>query len=172
MTIVRLVIGALAVALGVVLGPVLRRLGFTIFRPTPICEDGGAVGCGSNPRQCGTSRAIVFDPAGNLAEFPECGPGPSTVMVASEGGLKGLDASARAELMFAPVSEVEVMVMHFGHPGQIEAFEMSGIVAATVMMGPAANVEQRFTLRGTGIGRIVVTPGTPTDHTLVLGWCH
>ena len=172
MMLVRLVVGAVAVALGVVLGSVLRRFGFTVFRPTPICEDGGAVGCGSNPRQCGTTRAIVFGPAGNLAEFPECGPGPATVMVASEGGPIGLDASAHAELTFAPASEVEVRVMHHGHPGRIEAFEMSGMVAATVMMGAAANVEQRFTLRGAAIGRIVVTPGTPTDHTLVLGWCH
>lgn len=172
MSFVDLVIGAIALAVGIVLGQVLRSMGFTIYRPTPTCDDPGAMGCGSNPRQCGTSQVIVFGPGGNLAEYPDCGPGPHTLAVAQEGGLRGLEANARTQIMFAPSPEVEVTVMHFGSPGQIEAFEMSGALATVVMMGPTPNAQQRFTLHGTGISRIDVTPGSPTDHTLVLGWCH
>jgi hypothetical protein len=171
-SLLNLVIGAVGLVVGVFVGQVLRNLGFTIVRPNPICEDPGQPGCGNNPRQCGTSQAIVFGPGGNLAEYPDCGQGPHTVAIAQEGGVKGLEANARAQIMFAPSPEVEVTVMHFGNPGRIQAFEMSGTVAAMIMMGPAPNVEQRFTLRGAGIGRIDVTPGSPTDHTLVMGWCH
>ncbi len=169
---VSLLIGAVALAVGAYIGQVLRNLGFTFARPTPICDDPGQTGCGTNPRQCGTSQVIVFGPGGGLAVFEECGTGPATLVTTREGGARGLDASARAQMMFAPSREVEVRVEHHGSPGRIEAFEISGTVAAMVLMGPVANVEQRFTLRGTAISRVEVTPGSSADRTLIVGWCH
>jgi len=167
-----LVIGAVGLVVGAVVGQVLRNLGFTIVRPALTCDDPRQPGCGSNPRLCGASHAVVFGPDGSPAEYPDCGQGPHTVVVAQESGLPGLEANARAQIMFGPSSEVKVTVMHFGSAGRIEAFDMSGGIADVVMMAPTPNVEQRFTLHGTSIVRIDVIPGSPTDHTLVLGWCH
>jgi hypothetical protein len=174
MALVNLVIGAVALVVGAYIGQVLKNLGFTIARPTPACDDPGPPGCGSNPRQCGTSQVIVFGPGGTLAVYEECGEAPATVVRAEEAA-RGLDVAARAQIMFAPSPEVEVTVMHLGTPGRIEAFEPSGSIANVVMMSPAPNVEQVHTLRGLAISRIEVvagSPGSPTDRTLVLGWCH
>ena len=179
MKIVDRLIGLVTLGAGIVLGQVLQRMGFTIYRLKPICFDPattatgpGATGCGPNPLQCFDTQASVMGPTGQFAEYPECGEGPRTKMVATEAGLKGLDAYARAQTTFAPSSQVEVSVMHFGSPGRIEAVDVFGTVAAMVTMGPMKKVEQHFTLRGANINRILVIPGSPTDHTLVLGWCH
>jgi hypothetical protein len=172
MSLFNVAVAAVALAVGAFIGQVLRNLGFTIVRPTPVCDDPGQPGCGSNPRQCGTSQVIVFGPGGTLAVFDECGDRPATWVTTQENGTRGVDAGARAQFLFAPSREVQVRVKHFGQPGRIEAFEISGAIAAIVMMGPAANVEQQFTLRGAAINRVDVTPGSPTDRTVVLGWCH
>jgi hypothetical protein len=74
--------------------------------------------------------------------------------------------------MFAPSSLVEVTVIHFGSPARVAAFEMSAASAMVAMTGPTAGIDQRVTLRGLAISRVDVTPGSPTDRTLVLGWCH
>src|SRR5688572_8125524 len=66
------------------------------------CNDAGPTpGCGANPRICGTSEARTEGPMGTLAEYPQCGVGPHT-LVRSQAGHTGLDAAARAELRFAP----------------------------------------------------------------------
>ncbi len=171
MSLFRIVIAAVGLAIGAVIGQVLRNFGITIVRPTPVCDDPGGPGCGSNPRQCGTSLAIVFGPGG-LAVFKECGTDPATWVTVQDDGDMGLDAAARAQLMFAPTNEVQVSVKHHGSPGRIEAFNPSGAVVDVAMMGPAANVVQTFTLHGAAISRIDVIPGSPTDRTVVLGWCH
>jgi hypothetical protein len=171
MPLVNLVIGAVVLAVGVLIGQLLRIFGITWFRPTPICDDPGPPGCGSNPRPCGTSQAIVFGPGGDLAEYPDCGERPATVVVAHEGS-RGLESSMRAQLMFSPSPEVEVTVMHFGNPGRVEAFDTTGSLVDMVVMGPTANVEQRFILRAAAITRVDVTAGSPTDPVLIIGWCH
>ena len=173
MAVVNLVVGALGLIVGAFIGQLLRVRGL-FFRPTPICDDPGQVGCGSNPRQCGASEVIVFGPGGSLAEYPDCGQGPATVVVVEKDG-RGLESGARAQFRFAPSFEVEVRVIHFGNPGRIEAFDTNGRLVQVVVMGPAANVEQRFTLRATPISRISrmdVTPASPTERVLIIGWCH
>ena len=173
MPVVNLVVGAVGLVVGAYIGQLLRIRGF-FFRPTPICDDPGQVGCGSNPRQCGTSEVIVFGPGGGLAEYPDCGQGPATVVVAEKDG-RGLESGAGAQFRFAPSFEVEVTVIHFGNPGRIEAFDTTGRSVQMVVMGPDANVEQRFTLRATPISpisRMDVSPALPTERVLILGWCH
>jgi hypothetical protein len=175
MSLVNLVIGAVAFAVGAYIGQVLKNLGITIARPTPVCDDPGLRGCGSNPRQCGTSQVVVFGPGGTLSIYQECGEAPATLVVDGEGPARGLDVPGRARIMFAPSAEVEVTVMHLGTPGRIEAFETSGSLANVVTMSPTPNVEQRHVLRGTAISRVDIvagSPGSSTDRTLVLGWCH
>jgi hypothetical protein len=87
-------------------------------------------------------------------------------------GFIGLDAAARAELRFAPTPIVTIRVVLFGNPGRIEAFEANGPLADVRMMAPTKGVEQSFELHGNTIDRLVVTPASPNDQTLVLGWCH
>ena len=165
------VIGAVGLAVGAYLGQVLRNLGFTIVRPSPVCDDPGRPGCGSNPRQCGTSQGIVFDPTGALATYEECGEGPATVVVL-EGGRPALEANARARLMFAPTPRVEVTIIHFGSPARVEAFGVSGAPGMVAVTGPAQGVAHVVALSGAAIARIDVTPTTPGDRVLVVGWCH
>jgi hypothetical protein len=165
-------IGAVGLAIGAVIARVMRNPRLTIPRPTPTCDDPGAAGCGSNPRQCGMSQGIVFGPGGALAVFEECGAQPATWVTIEEDGERGLDAGSRAQLMFASSPEVEVRVKHHGSPGRIEAFDPGGAVTAVAVMAPTPNVVQTFTLRGPAISRIDVIPGSPTDRTVVLGWCH
>jgi hypothetical protein len=90
--------------------------------------------------------------------------------VRAQNGFIGLDAAARAELRFAPASRVTIAVVHFSNPGTIQAFQ--GTALADMRPMASAGVLGRFTLNGTGIDRIVVTPASPNDVTLVIGWCH
>ena len=165
------VIGAVGLVVGAYIGQVLRNLGITIARPIPVCDEPGQPGCGGNPRQCGTSQVIVLDPTGALATYEDCGEGPATVVVL-EGGRPALEANARARLMFAPTPRVEVTIIHFGSPARVEAFEVSGTPGMVVLTGPAPGIEHLVTLRGAAITRVDVTPTTPGDRVLVLGWCH
>ena len=166
-----LAIGAVSLAVGAYIGQLLRNLGFSIVRPSPVCDDPGRPGCGSNPRQCGTTQGLVLDPTGALATYEECGEGPATVVVL-EGGRPALEANARARLMFAPTQRVDATIIHFGSPARVQAFEMSGAPGMMAVTGPAPGVDHVVTLRGAAITRIDVTPTTPGDRVLVVGWCH
>jgi hypothetical protein len=171
MSIRSLAIGVVGLLAGAYIGQVLRNLGFIVARPAPVCDDPGRPGCGSNPRQCGTSQAIVLDPSGRLATSADCGEGPATVVVL-ESGRPALEANARARLMFAPAPRVEVTIIHFGSPARVEAFDVSGAAGMVAFTGPAAGVEHVVTVQGSAISRIDVTPTTPGDRVLVVGWCH
>jgi len=152
---------------------ILRAVGITVGprRRVPTdCNDPGTGTCGSNPRICGSSQAIVFGPNGVLAEYPTCGPGPHTE-VRTQAAIRGLDASARTELRFAPAPQVTVQVVHFSNPGRVEAMQ-GAMVADMRPMAPTPGVVQQLTLSGTSIDRIVVTPASANDLTLVIGWCH
>jgi hypothetical protein len=167
------VVGGVFGSIGRVVMRTAELIRATITRPgrAPAdCDDAGQTpGCGANPRVCGQSEAAVYGPAG-LAEYPtQCGPGPHT-LVRARNGFIGLDAGARAELRFAPAPLVTIAVVHFSNPGIIQAFQ--GIALADTRPMAPANVLGRFTLNGTGIDRIVVTPASPNDVTLVIGWCH
>lgn len=113
----------------------------------------------------------VLDAAGALATYDECGEGPHTV-VRGDRGFLGVDAAARAELRFPAAPVVRVRVVHFSNPGRIEAFEQSGAIADVRMMAPTPAVEQEFTLNGSGIDLVVVTPASPADETRVIQLCH
>ena len=63
-------------------------------------------------------------------------------------------------------------MVHFSNPGRVEAFEHSGVLADTRMMAPTPAVEQEFTLTGSAIDLVVVTPASATDETLVISLCH
>jgi hypothetical protein len=155
---------------------VLRAVGLTVARrphsPTH-CDDGGTVPCGANPRQCGSSQATVFGPIGGLAAYPQCGTGPRTLL-RTQAGFTGLDAAARTELRFASAPVVTIEVVHFSNdpaPGRVEALQ-GGSVADMRPLAPTPGVAQQFTLSGTAIDRLVVTPRSPSDVTIVLRWCH
>lgn len=168
----RVVIGLVGVLIGA--GTlILRAVGITVGQrprvPTD-CNDPGTGTCGSNPRICGSSQAIVFGPTGTLAEYPTCGTGPHTE-VRTQATIRGLDASARTELRFAPAPQVTVQLVHFSKPGRVEAMQ-GAMVADMRPMAPTPGVVQQFTLNGISIDRIVVTPASPSDLTLVIGWCH
>jgi hypothetical protein len=169
------VIGSVFRAIGRVTARIVELIRITVAprggAPTD-CDDAGRVpGCGANPRVCGSSQAVVYGPTGPLAEYPTpCGTGPHT-LVRGQAGFVGLDAAARAELRFAPASVVTIQVVHFSNPGRIEAFQGGSLVDAK-SMASTAGVAQQFTLNGNGIDRIVVTPASPNDVTLVIGWCH
>jgi len=63
-------------------------------------------------------------------------------------------------------------VVHFSNPGRIEAFEQSGTLADMQMMAPTPAVEQQFTLNGSALDRVVVTPPSSADETRVIQLCH
>jgi hypothetical protein len=156
---------------------VLRVFGVTIGRPTHVPTHCGpsqpTPGCHSNPLPCGSDiQTSVFDATGALASYEECGDtGPHTVVRADRGFI-AIDAAARAELRFPAAPTVTVRVVHFSHPGKVEAFEQSGALAEMKMMAPTPAVEQQFTLNGFAIDRVVVTPASPADETLVIELCH
>lgn len=175
MFIIKIVGGVINAVLGLV-AYVLRPFGITIAarrgEPTD-CDDAGQTpGCGSNPRICGTSQAIVYGPTGQLAEYTQCEPGsgPRT-FVRGQTGHVGLDAAARAELRFSPTPAVTVDVVHFSNPGRVEVFQGPTLIDMRMMAAGAGTLEH-FQFNGTGINRIVVTPASPNDITLVIGWCH
>jgi hypothetical protein len=150
---------------------VIGVITFTIARPAKPtdCDDPGTAICGSNPRLCGSSEATAYGPGGVLAEYTTCGPGPHT-MVRTQGGFTGLDSAARAQLSFAPANIVTIQLVHFSQPARVEAL---GTGAAQLrFMTPTPGVVQELIFTGTGIDRIVVTPASPNDITLILGWCH
>ncbi|MGH2490931.1 MAG: hypothetical protein ACRDF9_05425 [Candidatus Limnocylindria bacterium] len=137
------------------------------------CNDAGPTpGCGANPRICGTSEARAESPPGTLAQYPQCGGGPHT-LVRSQAGFVGLDAAARSELRFAPSSAsfITIEVVHFSSPGRVEAYAGSALLGMQPMT-PTPGVPQQITLNGNGIDRIVVVPASPNDVTLIVGWCH
>jgi hypothetical protein len=156
---------------------VLRVFGITIGRPRYVPTKCGPSpppppGCHPNPWPCGSDIvATVFDATGALAGYEDCGEGPHTIVRADRGFI-GTDAAARAELRFPAAPAVTVRVVHFSNPGKIEAFEHGGALADMKMMAPTPAVEQDFTLNGTAIDRVVVTPASPADETLVIELCH
>jgi hypothetical protein len=113
----------------------------------------------------------VFDDTGTLATYGDCGDGPH-IVVRADRGFVGIDVAARAELRFPPARTVTMRVVHFSNPGRIEAFEQSGTLADMQMMAPTPAVEQQFTLNGSAIDRVVVTPPSPADETRVIQLCH
>lgn len=155
---------------------ILRVFGVTIGRPNYVPTHCGpsepAPGCQPNPWSCGADIVVrVFDAAGAPATYDECDDGPHTV-VRDDRGFMGFDAAARAELRFPAAPAVRVRVVHFSHPGRIEAFEQSGAIADMRMMAPTPAVEQEFTLNGSAISLVVVTPASPADETRVIALCH
>lgn len=154
-----------------VVGVVTRVITITIAPPAKPnnCDDPGTTVCGSNPRQCGSSGATVYGPAGALADYPACGSGPRT-LVRTQGGFTGLDSAARAQLSFAPAAVVTIQLVHFSQPARVEA--LGSGPAQVRFMKPTPQVAQELMFTGTGIDRIVVTPASPNDITLILGWCH
>jgi len=155
---------------------VLRPFGVTIrqpgYTPTQCGPSNGGPGCNPNPWPCGAGIVVqVFDAEGGLTSYEECPPGPHTI-VRADRGFVGFDAAARAELRFPAAPTVTIRVVHFSNPGRIEAFEQSGALADMKRMAPTPAVEQDFTLNGRAIDRVVVTPASPTDPTLVLQLCH
>lgn len=155
---------------------ILRVFGVTIGRPTYVPTHCGPTeptpGCHPNPWPCGADILVrVVDAVGALATYDECDEGPHTV-VRDDRGFMGVDAAARAELRFPAAPVVRVRVVHFSNPGRIEAFEQSGAIADMRMMAPTPAVEQQFTLTGSGIDLVVVTPASPADETRVIQLCH
>jgi hypothetical protein len=154
---------------------VLRRFGVTTgaYNPTQCGPSQPTPGCKPNPWPCGSAiEARVFDAAGGLASYEEdCGDGPH-IVVRADRGFMGFDAAARAELRFPPAPTVTIRVVHFSNPGRVEAFEPNGGLADMKLMAPTPAVEQRFTLNGRAIDRVVVTPASPGDETRVLELCH
>jgi hypothetical protein len=155
---------------------IFRVFGVTIGRPTYVPTHCGpsepTPGCHPNPWPCGADIIVrAFDATGGLATYEECGEEPHTV-VRADRGFMGIDVAARAELRFPTAPTVTVRVVHFSSPGRVDAFEQSGALADTRMMAPPAAVEQEFTLRGSAIARVVVTPPSPADETRVIGLCH
>jgi hypothetical protein len=156
---------------------VLRLFGVTIRQPNYVPTQCGPTnptpGCKPNPSPCGGGIVLqVFDAEGGLTTYEEeCGTGPHTI-VRDDRGFMGFDAAARAELRFPAAPTVTVRIVHFSNPGRIEAFEQSGALADMKQMAPTPAVEQDFTLNGRAIDRVVVTPASPTDETLVLQLCH
>jgi hypothetical protein len=113
----------------------------------------------------------VFDDTGALATYEECDDGPQ-IVVRADRGFGGIDVAARAELRFPPARTVLLRVVHFANPGRIEAFEQGGTLAVMQMMAPTPAVEQQFTLNGSAIDRVVVTPPSSADETRVIQLCH
>ena len=155
---------------------VLGVFGITVARPsgTPTrCgpTDGGP-GCKPNPWPCGSDIVVrVFDDTGALATYEECDDGPH-IVVRADRGFVGIDVAARAEFRFPPSRTVIVRAVHFSNPGRIEAFDQSGTLADMQMMAPTPAVEQQFTLNGSAIDRVVVTPPSSADETRVIQLCH
>jgi hypothetical protein len=155
---------------------VFRVFGVTIGRPTYVPTHCGpsepTPGCHPNPWPCGADIIVrVFDATGGLAAYEECGEQPHTV-VRVDRGFIGIDAAARAELRFPAAPAVTLRVVHFSNPGKVEAFEQGGALADARTMAPTPAVEQQFTLNGSAIDRIVVTPPSPADETRVIELCH
>jgi hypothetical protein len=156
---------------------VLGVFGVTIVTPAHVPTHCGPSappdpGCYPNPWPCGSEiRVSVFDPHGALATYEDCGETPH-IIVRADRSFVGVDAAARAELRFPAAPTVRVRVVHFSNPGRVEAFERSGVIAETRMMAPTPAVEQQFTLTGLAIDRVVVTPHSPADETLVIELCY
>jgi len=154
---------------------VLKSVGITIgaHNPTHCGPTNTTPGCKPNPWPCGSDiEARVFDATGGLASYEEdCGAGPH-IVVRADRGFIGFDAAARAELRFPAAPTVSIRAVHFSTPGRIEALESNGAVADMKQMAPTPAVEQRFTLNGRAIDRVVVTPASPSDETRVLQLCH
>jgi hypothetical protein len=155
---------------------VLRIFGVTIARPSYVPTRCGPTtptpGCQPNPWPCGAEILIrIVDAGGALATYDECGEDPHAV-VRNDRGFMGVDAAARAELRFPAAPTVGVRLVHFSKPARIEAFEQSGTLADVKMMAPTPAVEQQFTLNGSAIDLVVVTPASPADETRVIQLCH
>jgi hypothetical protein len=155
---------------------ILRVFGVTIGRqpyaPTDCGPSDPPPGCYPNPWPCGADIIVrVFDATGGLATYEDCGEAPH-IVVRDDRGFKGIDAAAWAEFRFPAAPTVIVRVVHFSNPGRVEAFEQSGALADTKMMGPVPAVEEEITLRGSAIARVVVTPPSPADETRVVVLCH
>ena len=150
---------------------VVRVVTITIAPPAKPtnCDEPGTAVCGSNPRRCGTSEATVYAPSGALAEYLACGSGPHTSL-RTQGGFTGLDAAARAQLTFSPAAIVTIQLVHFSQPARVEALGSGS--AQMRFMTATPQVPQELTFTGTGIDRIIVTPASPSDITLILDWCH
>lgn len=128
-----------------------------------ICVDFQSLprGTGANPRTEKGVSFLVRDHTG-LAR-------PQT-SIAAIAGFQGLDCGATLDINLpSGVSEVELTLVHFSSPGQIEAFNVDGKSAGTVSMTNQQQLAQTFKLKGTAIKRVVVR--APQTEMLLLSFC-
>jgi len=92
--------------------------------------------------------------------------------IQTQGVFTGLDCGFKLEIaiLAGTARQVAVKLVHFARPATVEAFESTGALAQSAVMGPTQNTAQLITLVGKSINRVVVTP--PSDETLLLEFCH
>jgi hypothetical protein len=118
-------------------------------------------GRGENPRKQGRLRLEVRDASGARA---------SHSIVQEIAGLRGLDCGFETTILLpVPSSAVEVTLVHFARPAEVEAFEVDGTRAGVIRMAAAQRQPESLRLTGAALERIVIR--APSNETLLLAVC-
>ena len=118
-------------------------------------------GRGENPRKQGRLLFEVRDASGSRAAHS---------IVQEIAGIRGLDCGFETTISLpVPATAVEVTLVHFAAPAEVEAFSVDGTSAGVARMSAPQRQPERLRLAGAALGRIVIR--APRDETLLLAAC-
>jgi hypothetical protein len=118
-------------------------------------------GAGKNPRKQGRLLFEVHDATGALA---------SRSVVHEVGGFRGLDCGFETVITLpAPSTAVELTLVHFAEPAEVEAISVDGTSAARARMTAPRRQPEILRLTGAALGRVVIR--AKLDETLLLAAC-
>jgi hypothetical protein len=141
---------------GTVEGVVVRTC-----EPVAECVSFGTVGVDANPRVLGPVTIETRDSTGT---------GPAQTEVVTWGGQTGLHLWHRSRVSFAaPVSRVELTLVHFSTAPTATAFDATGIPVATATVSVGQQTPETLVLTGAGI--VTVEVDAPSDEVLLTRLC-
>ena len=118
-------------------------------------------GRGENPRKQGRLLLEVRDASGARA---------AQSLVQDIAGIRGLDCGFETIVSLpVPATAVEVTLVHFAVPAEVEAYDVDGTSAGVARMSAPQRQPESLRLTGAALGRIVIR--APSDETLLLAAC-
>ena len=118
-------------------------------------------GRGDNPRKQGRLVVEVRDASGARAAHS---------LVQELAGTRGLDCGFETIISLpVPATAVDVTLVHFAVPAEVEAFAVDGTSAGVVRMSAPQRQPELLRLTGAALGRVVIR--APSDETLLLAAC-
>ncbi|MFF0014125.1 hypothetical protein [Streptomyces sp. NPDC005374] len=128
--------------------------------PVPDCVGFTVAGSGANPRVEGAATIEISDVNGPVP----------TSWIRTWGGHTGLHLVRSATVTFAaPVSQVEVTLVHFKTPATATAFDTAGAQLAAVTMAVPQQMPETLVLTAPGLALVVID--SPQDEVLMSRLC-